>query len=257
MAASRAGELPSVEAVAPPPLATIALDYALGVSRLLACPFCRELYPDTETDRCPECGVDLAPLEALPPSLDVIAEAAAAGELVPPEDRPVSPLYWRRGRGALLVLAVLGLVFFFSPWVSMTRPDEALISGFDLARGRAGWLWGGAIGWFIVLPLVASRRTIRQMRGVRIVTAMFAAMTAIEIAMLVSLPPQGSRYLRVEFAWAWGLWASAAVSVVGVAFGARFGGRLDDLPKSPWEDAAGNLRVDDAVDRDAADRVVH
>jgi hypothetical protein len=183
-------------------------------------------------------------MEELGASLEAIAEAASEGVLVPPEDRPLPLWYPWRGRGALLLLAVLGLAFFFVPWVEMTRPYDAVISGFDLARGRAGWLWGGAVGWFITIPLVASRRTIRQMRGVRIITAMFALMTLIEVGMLLAMPPQGSRFVTVEFSWGWGLWASAIASVLGVCFGATFGGRVDDLPATPWEDAAGNVRVD-------------
>lgn len=215
------------------------------MARLLACPFCRELFPDSEADRCPECGVILQPLERLPPSLDALQDEVDEGQLVAPEDRTLPLSYLRRGRGILLVLAVLGLVAFFMPWVIMRAPEARVYSGFDLARGRAGWLWGGAIGWFILIPLVITRRTIHRLRGVRIVSAAFAVMTFGEVAVLLSLPPHAnSPYLYVDFSWAWGLYASGVISLLGTLFAARLGGRLDDLPAFPWRDDYGRRHVE-------------
>lgn len=212
------------------------------MAQLLACPFCRALFPKGEATSCPECGVALKPLEELPPSLEALAEEAASGEVVAPEDRPLPPSYFGRGRGALLVLSVLGLASFFLPWVVMTQPELASFSGFDLARGRAGWLWGGAVAWFILLPLVWTRRTIARLRGVRIICAMFAAMTLGEVIVLMSLPPRGHRYLSVEFHWGFGIYASAVVSLLGILVAARLGGRIDDLPALPWTDTRGRKR---------------
>ena len=166
------------------------MDYAFAVGRLLACPFCREMFAEDEGTTCPQCDIPLERMEKLPPSLEAMAEAVEDGDLQRPEERTLPFWYYARGRGALLVLAVLGLALFFAPWVAMSKPHDVLISAYDLARTRAGWLWGGAVGWFIMIPLVASRRSMLQMRGVRIITAMFAAMTLIEIIMLLSLPPQ-------------------------------------------------------------------
>jgi hypothetical protein len=218
--------------------------YAAGVARLLACPFCRELYPEGEADKCPECGVGLKPMEELPPSLEALAEEVASGNVVPPEERPLPRTYFGRGRGALLVLGLLGLAFFFAPWVEMTRPEIASYSGFELARGRAGWLWGGAAAWFILVPLVWTRRSVARMRGVRIICCLFAAMTLGEVAVMMALPPRGSRYLSFEFHWGWGIYASGLVSLLALYFAARFGGRIDDLPAAPWKDARGRLRAD-------------
>ena len=204
--------------------------YAAGpLARLLACPFCRELYPSGESETCPECGVALKPMDELPPSLEAQAEEALHGEVTPPEERDLPKTYFGRGRGALLALSLLGLFFFFMPWVVMIQPETASISGFQLARGRAGWLWGGAVAWFIMLPLVWTRRTVARMRGVRIICSLFAAMTLVEVAMLMSLPP-GKRPYPVEFHWGFGLYGSGLTSLVAIAFAARFGGSLDDLP---------------------------
>lgn len=210
-----------------------AFGYAAHVA-LLACPFCRELFAKGEEERCPECGLDLRQMASLPPSLEALAEEAEAGDVTPPEHRELPWHYFGRGRGALLVLGIIGLIAFFSPWVEMRRPEIATLSGFDLARGRAGWLWGGAVAWFILLPLVWTRRTLVRMRGVRIVCALFAAMTLGEVSMMFAFPPKGNVYFSVDYSWAWGMYLSALTSVVGVAVAARFGGSLDNLPALPW-----------------------
>jgi hypothetical protein len=205
--------------------------YASSVARLLACPFCRSLFASEEARQCPECGVKLVPMENLPDSLDAHAEELAAGELVLPEQRTLPWNYFGRNRGALMVIALLGLGLFFAPWVELRMPEFSVRSGFDLARGRAGWLWGGAAGWFIMLPLVWTRRTIQRLRGVRLVTALFAAMTLIEAGMLLSTPPQSRHGMPLEIVWRWGIYASLLTSVAGIVCALRLGGTLRDLPK--------------------------
>jgi len=103
-------------------------------------------------------------------------------------------------------------------------------SAFDLARGRAGFLWGGAVAWLVMIPLVITRRTIARMRGVRVVTVLFAAMTLSETLMLWFMPPRrGLAPLELHFRY--GLFLSAAISLVAMLVAARFGGSLDNLPK--------------------------
>src|SRR6201996_8793141 len=144
----------------------VALRYAAPMAGLNACPFCRALYAKGEATQCPECGVKLVAMENLPPSFDAAAAEHEAGELVLPEQRILPWNYFGRMRGALLVIALVGLGAFFMPWVELRMPEMDVRSGFDLARGRAGWLWGGAAGWLVMLPLVWTRRTITRMRGV-------------------------------------------------------------------------------------------
>jgi hypothetical protein len=170
-------------------------------------------------------------MENLPQSLDVAADELEAGELVLPEQRPLPWNYFGRNRGALLLVALVGLALFFAPWVELRMPDLSVRSGFDLARGRAGWLWGGAAGWLVLLPLVWTRRTIHRLRGVRLVSAMFAAMTLIETGILLSMPPHAQHHVPLEIVWRWGIYASLGVSVIGVAVALRLGGRLADLPR--------------------------
>jgi hypothetical protein len=206
------------------------LGYPGAMAALRACPFCRKLYPTEEATTCPECDVALVGMSQLPPSLDALSDEAEHGEITFPENQPLPSTYVGRGRGALLALAAAGLFAFFLPWVELTAPESVVYSAFDLARGRAGFLWGGAAAWMVLIPLVITRRTIARMRGVRIVTAMFAAMTFTEAMMLWLMPPhRGATPLELHFRY--GLFVSAAISLLGVAVGARFGGSLDNLPK--------------------------
>ena len=36
----------------------------------------------------------------------------------------------------------------------------------------------------------------------------------------------------MEYQWGWGLYASALVSALGIYFGSRFGGNIDDLSET-------------------------
>lgn len=165
-------------------------------------------------------------MQRLPPSLEEAEREAAEWEQTPPEDRRVAWYEPRHGRGALLGLAVVSLVsFWFAPWVIISSPYDAVRSGQSLASGPLGFLWGGAVAWGVVAALVLSRRTPRQMRGVRAITMALAAMTSTEIGLLMFNSPQSSRGVPFVYEWGWGLWLSLACSVAGVAFGWRFGGR--------------------------------
>ena len=196
------------------------------MGNFLACPFCRELFTPSEHQRCPNCDIALVPMDQLPPSREALEEEALRGEVVAPEDRHLKVTDFRRGKGALLLIAAFGLFCFFMPWAELRRPELVSISGYDLARTRAGWLWGGAVGWFILLPLVWTRRTIYKMRGVRIICATFAAMTLLEAIMLMAMPPAGSQHVTIEFSWGWGLYASAVAGALGILFASRFGGPI-------------------------------
>jgi hypothetical protein len=174
------------------------------------------------------CGVKLVPFERLPPSADALAEEPPAPPVLP-EDEPLRWNYLGRGRGPLLLLSALGLLLFFAPWVRIERPDAIVRSGFELARGRAGWLWGGAVGWFVLIPLIWTRRTIYKLRGVRPIAVAFSAMTLGEAVVLMSVPPQ-SRLVPVEIHWEWGLYAAALVSLSATVVSVFLGGSLPPLP---------------------------
>jgi hypothetical protein len=205
------------------------------VSHLLACPFCRELFERTEAEQCPECDIPLEPFDRLPPALARVEEDAAHWEQTPPDDQLRAWHDLGRGRGALLGIALASLAtFWFAPWVEISSPYVELRSGSALARGPLGWLWGGAIAWFVSMPLVASRRSVNQMRGVRAILVLFSAMTLLEITMLLALSPGTSPRLHFRYEWGWGVYTAFLLSAAGLLSAARFGG----APNLTWQNDA-------------------
>ena len=212
------------------------------MSRLLACPFCRELFDQAEAETCPECEIALEPLHRLPPSLEEVEREALEWEKNAPEDATLPWSHLGHGRGALIAIALLSLLsFWFGPWVTISSPYDAVRSGQSLASGPLGWLWGGAVAWGATLALVGSRRTLRQMRGVRVITMLFASATSTEIAMLVFTSPKQSVNVHFVYAWSWGLYLSLALSVTGVLVAWRFGGKdgpeVTERPAPPLDSA--------------------
>ncbi len=197
--------------------------------QLLACPFCRELFSQDEGDICPNCDIPLRPLAELPPSFEVREQQAIEWERTAPADRTLPWYYAARGRALMLVLSLLGLATFFAPWIVITKPEIANLSGFTLTASRGFWFGGGAVAWFISVPLIVTRRTVNQMRGVRIILTLFAATSACQVVLLYLNAPTKS-VIPVAYTWGWGFYASAIVSLLAVPVAARFGGRADDLP---------------------------
>jgi hypothetical protein len=192
---------------------------------LRACPFCRELFPPRERDICPVCGVSLVAFDKMPRSDAATAEDGITDE---PEWEPFPVTYVRRGRGALTALSLLGLAAFFAPWVHVTLPDVFTYSGFDMAH-RIGWAWAAGVAWFVLLPIVMSRRSIMKMRGARVAASFLAAIPGMTTALLLARPPHGGHGVPVRFAFAWGLYATLAFSAVAVGVALFFGGRVDDI----------------------------
>ena len=203
------------------------------MSGLLCCPFCRDLYTkDDNLERCPDCGVELIPFYELAPSPEAELEQDALLEQIAPEWRPISIWDWRRGRGLLVLLAIVGLASYTLPWFSQTMPETRILTGYQLARHYVGWLWGGAVGWFILLPLVITRRSIAAMRGVRMIAAIFASLTATEILVFVNVTASRQSQVVVEFAWEWGIWVSCFISALGTCAAVLFGGPIPQ-PTTP------------------------
>lgn len=210
----------------------------------MSCPFCRELYSSDEAERCPHCDIPLVRFEALPPSPEALEE----GLLDPPEDYRFAPWTFRYFRGPLVALSLAGLAFFRAPWVYLERPDPVGLTGFDLARGNAPWLWGGAVGFFLLVPLVLSRRTQNELRGVRVVAATFALMTVLEALLLVARPPVESAYFGAALSYGWGLGASAGVSLLAFICACRLGAGAS--PRAPYGRPLRSTRTADTADRD-------
>lgn len=204
---------------------------------LVACPFCRVMYERREAETCSVCGMKLVPFEKLPPSADALAEEPPTFPTLP-EDELLPWTFPGRGRGALIGLSILGILLFFAPWVVIEIPEDTVRSGFDLARGRAGWLWGGATGFFILVPLLVTRRTIHALRGARPIAVAFSAMTLGEVAVLLSMPPPVRR-VPLELHFAWGIYASGVVSLASTLVAVFLGGSLPPIPKVNAESSAG------------------
>jgi hypothetical protein len=203
---------------------TVSMTYAPRVP-LVACPFCREMYEESERETCPICGVALTPFEKLPPSPE--SRVDDDGIPVEPQHEPLRMTDMRRGKGALTALGFMGLVLFFLPWVHMTRPEVTTFSGFDLAR-RLGWSWGAAVCWVVLLPTVLSRESIHQLRGARVAAAFLSCVPAVTVALLLARPPAGG-LVPIHFDWGWPMYATLAASLVATGFSLRLGGRVDDI----------------------------
>ncbi|AUX40808.1 hypothetical protein SOCE26_022090 [Sorangium cellulosum] len=193
---------------------------------LRACPFCREMFEASEAQTCPACGLRLEALTKLPPSYEALHEDP--DEPLPPHMEPLPWTYARRGRGLLLALAVLGLAAFFAPWVHETAPELRDLSGFGLAR-RLGWMWAPAVAFFVMIPLVLTRRSIRRMRGARVAVAFLAAVALTAVAMRLLFAPASTLLRPVRFTWGYGLYATGAIALLALIAAAFFGGKRDDL----------------------------
>jgi hypothetical protein len=200
---------------------------AATMNDLVACPFCRQLFPPGEASACPDCGLGLKDLGKLPPSYDAAVEYPE--EPVPPHMETLPWTYTGRNRALLLVLAALGFALFFAPWVNESAPELRVLSGFGLAR-ITGFFWAPAVAWFVLFPLVLTRRSIYKMRGARVAVAFLAGMALVSVVSLLAHPPHGGRLHPVHIDWQWGIYAALVVALAGVLAAFGFGGRLDDIP---------------------------
>lgn len=82
-----------------------------AVSQLIACPFCHELFARGEAKECPACGLALTDLAKVSLSHDALAEDDF-GIPIQPHLEPLSVFEVRRGRGILLVVAILASWLF-------------------------------------------------------------------------------------------------------------------------------------------------
>jgi hypothetical protein len=116
------------------------------------------------------------------------------------------------------------------PWMHETSPEIRSLSGFEFARQLLPWIWGGGIGWFVMLPLVLSRRTIRQMRGARVAVGFLAGTVLTTVAARLVLVPRAHPLVPLRYSWGTGLYVAGCLALLALAFAVRFGGAIDDLP---------------------------
>ena len=204
----------------------VVMSYAASaLSHLIACPFCREMFQAGEARACPTCGLALSPVSKLPPSYEVMMEDDWPQE---PEWATLPLGYWRRGRGALALLGLAGAGCFFLPWAHVRVPEIETLSGYEIARAL-GWVWGSLVGWGTLVATVMSRRSVAKMRGARVAAALFCAIPLLTTSILLAFPPRGG-IVPVRFDYGVGIYATFALSLIGLPFAIFFGGKLDDLP---------------------------
>jgi hypothetical protein len=109
----------------------------------------------------------------------------------------------------------------------MTSPETVALSGLMLAK-RTGWIWGAAVGWFVLFPMAVTRRSIDQMRGARVAAAFLSAVPVITASILLLRPPH-ARFVPLRFEWGWGIYATMIFGLVATAVAVRLGGRVDDI----------------------------
>jgi hypothetical protein len=189
------------------------------------------MFERDEASSCPWCGLALQSLGKLVPAKTLLHEFEDDGIAPPPELVPFSIVYPGLGRGAMVAFGVLGLGLFFAAWIHLSLPEVTDLSGFDLSR-RLGWSWGAAIAWGVLVPTVASRRTVAQLRGARFPAAFLSLIPGVTVAILALRSPHG-RLFPVRFTYGWPFWATMAVSVVAAGVGSRLGGGFGVSPVSP------------------------
>jgi hypothetical protein len=199
---------------------------------LHACPFCRELFVDGEHDQCPECGVELRELAALPLSAEAQAlehEDVHAGVATAPQAEPLPWTDMSRGRGPLLALALTGFaVFFFAPFVLFTEPANSTLTAFHMARSSK-IVWSLLVAWMILVPAVLSRRSILQMWGGRVACAFLSAVPGVYSLIALSGPTSKATNIPgVLYRWHWGpgVYATIVISIVATYFAVRLGGPI-------------------------------
>lgn len=197
---------------------------------LLACPFCRELYAATEAEVCPMCALPLTAAHKLPKAqgfdpTDLEAPLDEADELV-----PFTSL--GRGRGPLALAGALGIGLFFLPWIDLTFPMVAQLSGFDLSQ-RLGWTWAVPAAWFVLVPVVLSRRTARKMQSARVAAGMLAFFPGLAALTLLRNPPKGSHGIHPELSFLWPMYGTIALSALAVVAAACFGLAWRRTPRPP------------------------
>lgn len=200
------------------------------MNRLIACPFCRQMFELGEARACPECGLQLEDITKLPPAAASLDDDEPVEE-VPPHLEVLPWSYLGRGRGALALIALLGLGAFFLPWMQETAPELREWTGLRFAE-RLSWMWAPFVSWFVLVPLVLSRRSIHAMRGARFAVGMMALIVVMTVIMRVAVVPQSSRFMPVRFEWSYGLWLTLFLGVFALIFALRFGGSIVDLPSS-------------------------
>lgn len=202
-------------------------------AHLRACPFCRELFVDDETETCPECGLVVKDLADLPPSPDaeVLESEESRGRVVAktPHTEPLPWTHMGRGRAVVLFCAVAGLITFYLPWAVQTVPHVVSYSARNMATIKP-FYWSAFTAWLVLFPAALSRRTLLKMVGARVALVFLAAIPGLQALMMLQRQTHVvSHGIDFEFHWTAAIYVTLALSAIASLFAARFGGRLDDV----------------------------
>lgn len=204
---------------------------------LLSCPFCREMFVEGETERCPECGLVLRDAAALPPSPEALALLYEEAKLTPAEVIEDEPLPWTHvgaGRGPLMACAIAGMVAFFLPWAIQTVPQTESWTGAEMARATP-FFWTVFTAWLVLVPAAMSRRTRSKMLGARVALMALALVPAVVCGFLANRPARvvSAHHVTFVYHWAYAFHATWVLSIVAVfiAFGFGRGAQPDVLGK--------------------------
>jgi hypothetical protein len=137
--------------------------------QVLFCPFCRESFEGVR--RCPDHELDLVPWHALPMTPTPVDEATR-----------LAPYSLQLGRGWLLAGALITLVAFVLPMLTLSGDPPLHANMLRFASLRAGKLWMVPLSSIAVVMLVLRRRTPRAMRGARLAVAVLALMPLMSLA---------------------------------------------------------------------------
>jgi len=126
------------------------------------------------------------------------------------------------GRGAVVALALVNLTLFFAPWLVIRIPASYAFSGFELTTTRGFWFGGGAVASLVLIPLVVSRRTLAELRGIRAIASLLASVTAWQSLFVIALSgARGSSQVSYEFTAAF--FASGVLSGLAAVVALRLG----------------------------------
>jgi len=217
-----------------------------GDAPLLFCPFCRECFEGEEL--CPDHELALVPFVELPKRLDV--------DDTPADDERLAMYDFRYGRGGLFGASLMGLVGFVLPMVTTASTEDTVVStGMEVASRVAPNLFVIPAISLGIVSILFRRRTLRAMRGARVVVPAMASVGIFSLAYTLYRIREGAVQLSEQLGVSVsiepdaGVWVMALAMAATVIFGFRMGGVKrdgDGLPHGAGpDDGGGGIVVDE------------
>jgi hypothetical protein len=135
--------------------------------QVLFCPFCRESFEGLE--RCPEHELSLVPFSKLAPDPSEIRRLSQVDE-----DQLLGPFELRFGRAYVALGALANLLAL--PLELIRLPSGKSYSTVFVAAARPA-LWTLALVTFTLLFVLQRRRTVRALRGMRVLVPLLACVS--------------------------------------------------------------------------------